>query len=192
MRGKNCDVPESLQLLAEGKVGRLERLARDATRAEIEFSETGHHHSPQIVECEVTIQLRRTIVRGHAQAGDASSALDLAVDKVDHQLAKIKDKRVTRLHGGRRPGPQVVTELPLDEIMQDLEDEPVGDGHTHDEIRIVREKSFDTKPMNPEEAALQMELLGHDFFLFSNSENGNAAVIYRRRDGDLGLIETVG
>jgi putative sigma-54 modulation protein len=58
--------------------------------------------------------------------------------------------------------------------------------------RIVKTKRFTMKPMGPEEAALQMELLGHDFFLFTNAENGHAAVIYRRRDGNLGLIETIG
>jgi putative sigma-54 modulation protein len=58
--------------------------------------------------------------------------------------------------------------------------------------RIVKTKRFTMKPMGPEEAALQMELLGHDFFLFTNAENGHAAVIYRRRDGYLGLIETIG
>ena len=190
VRGKNFDVPRGVRDLTVEKINRVERLAHDAERAEVEFTETGHHHSPPTTACEVTLHLRRSIVRAHAAGSNAASALDVTIDKVEHQLSRLKDKRVTRKHRGRRhngasPGSAALAES-LEELRDPATEEPSDDGGLH----IVREKSFDSKPMSPEEAALQMELLGHDFFLFSNAENGNAAVIYRRRDGDLGLIET--
>lgn len=191
VRGKNCGVPNGVRELAMEKVARAGRLARDAQRAEVEFTETGHHHSPPTTTCEVTVHLRRTIVRAHAAGADAANALDRTIDKVEQQLARIKDKRVTRRHGRHRSdgagsavGLAEMVEAPLPDEL----DEPSDDQALH----IVREKSFDSKPMPPEEAALQMDLLDHDFFLFRNAENGKAAVIYRRRDGNLGLIETTG
>jgi len=187
VRGKNCRVPRGVRESAEEKLARLTRLAPDADRAEVEFSETGQHHSPPTTSCEVTVHLRRGIVRAHAASSDASSALDRTIDKAEHQLAKIKGKRVTRAHGRRDRDNNARVEA-----TSSGRSAPMSEADDQSELHIVREKRFDVKPMSPEEAALQMDLLGHDFFLFSNSENGNAAVLYRRRDGDLGLIETVG
>lgn len=191
VRGKNCKVSRKLRKLATEKVTRVERLARDVDRADVEFSETGHHHSPLTTGCEVTIHLRRDVVRARATAGDAASALDLTIDKVEHQLTKIKDKRVARQHGrqhardrGNGPADELGS-LPLD-------GEAPADDAGSDGARIVREPSPDVKPMSPEEAALQLDVLGLEFLLFTNSESGTAAVIYRRRDGDIGLIEQAG
>jgi ribosomal subunit interface protein len=101
VRAKKCRVPARVRALAEEKVVRVTRLARDAGSAEVEFSETGHHHCPPSTVCEVTVHLRRDVVRAHAAGVDASSALDLTIDKVEHQLARIKEKRVARTHGDR-------------------------------------------------------------------------------------------
>jgi putative sigma-54 modulation protein len=187
VRGRNLDVPAQLRLLAREKVRKISRVTHDATRVEVEFEELRSHRSADYV-CEVTVHLKRHFVKAHASAGDLTAALDLVLDKVQHQVARIKEKRVSRSHPKRRnntpasngPGGD------LDELDEGDSDEP-GDG-----VRIVKTKKFAMKPMGPEEAALQMELLGHDFFLFTNAENGHAAVLYRRRDGNLGLIETAG
>jgi putative sigma-54 modulation protein len=128
-------------------------------------------------------------VKAHACAPEPEAALDLAVDKVGHQVARIKDKRVSRSHPRRRDnadGNGTVDHDALDDgILAWVEEE-------HVDARIVRTKRFTAKPMDPGEAALQLQLLGHDFYLFTNSETGRAAVLYRRHDGDLGLIETSG
>jgi putative sigma-54 modulation protein len=126
-------------------------------------------------------------VKAHAAASEPTTALDLVIDKIEHQVARIKEKRVTRSHAGRRSRGAPGVDAGVADAASDGDDEEerLAD-------RIVKTKRFTMKPMGPEEAALQMELLGHDFFLFTNSENGHAAVIYRRRDGYLGLIETLG
>jgi putative sigma-54 modulation protein len=131
--------------------------------------------------------LKRHFVKAHACAPEPEAALDLAVDKIGHQVARIKDKRVSRAHPRHRNG---VNHNGANgngaEVVGELDDDDVPDA------RIVKTKRFSAKPMDPGEAALQLQLLGHDFYLFTNSETGRAAVLYRRDDGDLGLIETSG
>jgi putative sigma-54 modulation protein len=134
------------------------------------------------------VHLKRNFVKAHAAASEPAAALDLVLDKVEHQVSRIKEKRVSRTHAPRRNrsaagGVDAVT-APDGDIEGDDDNSVVN--------RIVKTKRLTMKPMGPEEAALQMELLGHDFFLFTNAENGHAAVLYRRRDGNLGLIETTG
>jgi putative sigma-54 modulation protein len=111
------------------------------------------------------------------------------LDKVEHQVARIKEKRVARTHAARRGRPAGSDTGGPSVTDGDVDRDDEGLDATS---RIVTTKRLTTKPMGPEEAALQMDLLGHDFFLFTNSENGHAAVLYRRRDGNLGLIETTG
>jgi ribosome hibernation promoting factor len=114
------------------------------------------------------------------------------IDKVEHQVSKIKERRVARSHprhrnSRARNGDNGSGSLPELDLADEVDEESSGP-----DAGIVKTKRFTVKPMGPEEAALQMELLGHDFFLFTNAENGHAAVLYRRRDGALGLIEAVG
>jgi putative sigma-54 modulation protein len=188
VRGKNVDVSPRLRKLAREKLNKISRFTHDATRVEVDFSELRNRRIADNQVCDVIVHLKRNFVKAHAAATDPAAALDLVMDKVEHQVSRIKEKRVTRSHAGRRHrGAGGVDTEPVSESALDGDDE-----ETRLADRIVREKRFTTKPMGPEEAALQMELLGRDFFLFTNSENGHAAVIYRRRDGNLGLIETIG
>jgi len=185
VRGKNCKVSARLKETALEKVGRIERFTHDATRVEVDFSEL---RNPRIADrqlCEVTVHLKRHFVKARAAAPEPEAALDLVVDKVEHQVARIKDKRVTRQHPRRRTAPNG-NGVPAGELVFDDDDD------TDDEARIVKTKRFNAKPMDPEEAKLQMDLLGHDFFLFTNTETGHAALLYRRHDGHFGLIETTG
>ena len=142
------------------------------------------------------MHLSHHLVKGTASAVEHVMALDLALDKVEHQMRRLHERRVRRGNRARRDaridgiangriaadneGIDGFDDLDLDERDDDT-------GPT-----IVKTKQFAVKPMHPEEAALQMELLGHDFFLFRNTESDNAAVLYRRRDGALGLIEVTG
>lgn len=187
VRGKNVDVSPRLRKLAREKLTKISRFTHDAGRVEVDFSELRNRRVAANQVCDVIVHLKRNFVKAHAAASEPAAALDLVIDKVEHQVARIKEKRVTRSHAGRRHrgAPDTLTAAP--ETPSDGED---SDDRLAD--RIVKTKRFTMKPMGPEEAALQMELLGHDFFLFTNAENGHAAVIYRRRDGNLGLIETSG
>ena len=188
VRGKNVDVSPRLRKLARDKLNKISRFTHDAGRVEVDFSELRNRRVADNQVCEVIVHLKRNFVKAHATASEPATALDLVIDKIEHQVARIKEKRVTRSHAGRRSrvAPGVDAGLAYDGASDaDDEEERLVD-------RIVKTKQFTMKPMVPEEAALQMDLLGHDFFLFTNSENGHAAVIYRRRDGNLGLIETIG
>ena len=181
VRGKNRPVPARLKALAQEKVARIARFTHDAGRVEVDFSELKNPRAPERQQCEITVHLKKHFVKGHASSVEPEAALDLAIDKVEHQLARIKERRVARNHVRHGNGHLNGNRVDADD---DLDDD-IGDGP-----RIAKRKRFATKPMDPEEAALQMELLGHAFFLFTNTENGRAALLYRRNDGDLGLIET--
>lgn len=176
VRGKNVEVSDALRAAALERLGRLDRFASGIGRAEVDFSEARNPRVAESQRCEVLVHLKGQLVKSHAAAVEPFAALSLVVEKIEHQMKKLKDKRVSRSHPRRRAtddGPEIV-------------EEEAGDA------RVVKTKSFALKPMSLDEAALQMELLGHDFFLFTSSESGRAAVIYRRHDGDLGLIEAAG
>ena len=190
VRGKNRPVSNRLDAVAREKVARIAKFTHDAGRVEVEFSELRNRRVSDNQVCEVIVHLKRNFVKAHAAASEPAAALDLVLHKVEHQLARIKEKRVTRTHAPRRSGAASgdADVLSVPDASIDVDDDD-DDGIVN---RIVKRKRLTMKPMGPEEAALQMELLGHDFFLFTNAENGHAAVLYRRRDGNLGLIETTG
>jgi len=191
--GRKVEVSSAVRDAVEEKVGRLGRFLDGMERADVLFTE---ERNPRISEkevCEVTLYGHGHVVRARAAAGEAIAALDLVVGKLTHRLEKLKGKLVGRSHPRRHgsadhltvPG-ELVDASDADASYDDGSDE---DSDGHGGLRIVRSKQFAIKPMTPEEAALQMELLGHDFFLFTNADTGGAAVVYRRNDGDVGLIE---
>jgi putative sigma-54 modulation protein len=191
IRSRNVEVSDALRNTVEEKVTRLTRFLDGMERADVMFSE---ERNPRISEkevCEVTMHGHGHIVRAKAAASDTFAAVDRVVDKLEHRMEKLKGKLIGRSHP-RRHGS---VEFPRKSAAV-TEEEPEDDGFD-DELdgarliqgRIVKTKQFAIKPMTPEEAALQMELLGHDFFFFTNAETGKAAVVYRRADGDIGLID---
>jgi putative sigma-54 modulation protein len=190
VRGKNRTVPTRLETITREKIAKIARFTHDAGRVEVDFSEVHTARLDGRQLCEITVHLKRRFLKAHSSAAEPEAALDGAIDKVDHQVARLKDKRVTRSHPRRSRTATGNGSAPLptgeaDDDARDLD----GDG---DPVpRIVKTKQFDAKPMDPEEAALQMELLGHAFFLFTNTETGHAALLYRRNDGNLGLIQTI-
>ena len=184
VRGKNRPVSSRLDEAAREKVSRIAKFTHDAGRVEVDFAEQQHRRVAESQLCEITVHLKKHFVKAHACASEPEAALDLAVDKIGHQVARIKEKRVSRSHPRKRNGTN--SDGNGSEADGELEDDDDSDA------RIVRTKQFTAKPMDPGEAALQLQLLGHDFYLFTNSETGQAAVLYRRHDGDLGLIETTG
>jgi putative sigma-54 modulation protein len=184
VRGKNRPVSSRLDAAAREKVARIAKFTHDAGRVEVDFAEQHHRRLAESQLCEITVHLKRHFVKAHACAPEPEAALDLALDKVEHQVSRIKDKRVSRAHPRRRTSATTNGDDIADFFVDDLDDSS--------DARIVKTKQFSAKPMDPEEAALQMELLGHDFFLFTNTDTGRAAVLYSRHDGDLGMNETEG
>ena len=199
VRGKNVKVPQALQQTTKEKLAKFERFSLKLTRIEVDYSEIRNPRVSDKELCEVTVHLKGHFVKAHASASDQAAALDLVMDKVDHQLTRLKEKKVGRSHPRRR---RLASPPPLEDWEEDEGVLPAVDGDGAEltvpgpngggHARIVRTKQFEAKPMALDEAALQMDLLGHDFYLFTNAETGRASVLYRRRDGHLGLIEAVG
>ena len=183
IRGKNMKVSESLRIAAQEHLAKLDRYANGFARAEVDFSEERNPRIAENQKCEVLVHVKGHLLKAHASATEPFAALYAVCDKVEHQVKRLKDKRVARSHP-RRIRTQRVEMPPLEDDDEDQQESPTA--------RIVKTKEFTIKPMTAEEAVLQMDLLGHDFFLFTSSETGRAAVIYRRNDGNFGLIETAG
>jgi putative sigma-54 modulation protein len=177
VHGKRMSVGEELRLLAEEKIARSTRVFEDLGPVDVEF--TDEQNPRQVAErcrVEITSKAAGQLVRVEAAGFDHRSALDLAGDKLERQLSKLKGRLVER---HRR-----AADKHLNETFVGVEET----GGATDQ-RIERVKRFIVKPMTPEEAALQMELLGHSFYLFLNAETERYGVLYRRRNGSLGLIE---
>ncbi len=179
---RHTEVSEALRQAAVEKIGRLSRFLEGMDHAEVHFDE---ERNPRIADrevCEVTLEGHGHVVRCKVAAPDGFAAVDKAVAKLEHQLHKLKTKlKKPRQVAARGNGAVAVADL--------VDDEEEADDTGP---RIVRSKSHDIKPMSPVEAALQLDLLGHDFYLFTNADTGMAAVLYRRADGDLGLIDQAG
>ena len=183
IRSRKLRITKALRATVEEKVGRLDRYLEGMERAEVWFAE---EQNPRIAEkeiCEVTVHGHGHIVRAKATAGDPLAAVDRVVDKLEHRIEKLKGKLVGRSHPRRTNHNGAVPDVD-DDGADDADAAPMEPG-----ARIVKTKQFDIKPMTPEEAALQMDLLGHDFFFFTNAETDRAAVVYRRADANIGLID---
>jgi putative sigma-54 modulation protein len=171
-------VTPRLEEVTREKIGRLEKFLDGMDRAEVHFSE---EPNPRLADrkevCEVSMQGHGHAVRCKVAAPDPFTALDRAVAKLEQQLHKLKTKLNRRHHGGVKAAARNGrTEAPTGEV--DVADE-----------QVVKVKRFVLTPMAPSDAALQMDLLGHAFFYFANAETGRPAVLYRRDDGTVGLIE---
>jgi putative sigma-54 modulation protein len=193
VNARHAEISQALRAATVKKVAHLERFASDVRLVEVEFSDMESRRSADAHTCEILIHLKGQLVKGVASAAEQPVALDLAIEKVTHQMRRLHERRSVGRHGG--PHRESVRAAVRSAANVDASElavlEPSGsDGD--DDFLIVRKKQFETKPMNTDEAALQMELLGHDFFLFTSMESGRASVVYRRRDGRLGLIEATG
>jgi len=172
---RGVTVPASLKELAERKLRKLERLLRKIDTVDITCS---HERQWQVVE--VIINANGLLVRGEDRAADLRSALENLVDKLERRIKKSRSKLVQRY----REAPETreawaeLLARPVTEEQPEVEGAPV-----------VRSKRFALKPMTAEEAVEEMELLGHDFFVFTNAETNQVNVLYRRREGNYGLIE---
>ena len=168
--GKNIEVTPGLKDSVTSKLGKLERYFTPDTEIIVTLSVERDRQ-----KIEVTIPVKGDIIRSEQTSTDMYVSIDLVEEVIERQLRKYKNKLIAR----HQEGGTFKQEF--------FEEEPAID--SNDEIQIVRTKKFGIKPMFPEDACVQMELLGHDFFVFSNAETEEVNVVYKRKNGTFGLIE---
>lgn len=183
IKGKNMEVNDRLREFVEGKISKLSRVLPSIAEAEVEFSTEKTKSANSQFIAQVTLKTNGQIIRAENSAADTYSALDVVLDKLDRQITRYKTRRTFNKGGGEgriaAAKGMVETEPAVDE--DEEEDEYQG--------RLVRIKRFPIKPMDVEEALEQMELLGHTFYVFYNSQTHGVSVVYKRNDGDFGLLE---
>jgi putative sigma-54 modulation protein len=172
---KKVDVPGAIHFYAEKKVGKLDRFFKEDATAAITFSV----EKERLNKVEITIRANGTIFRVSESTSDMHASIDAAVTTLERQIRKNKTRLEKRLRQGA-----FERAVEVEEVSSFAPDEP-----EEGEYNVVRTKTFPIKPMTKDEAILQMNLLGHSFFAFKDEEAGDAfAVVYRRNDGDYGLI----
>ncbi|GGH88872.1 putative sigma-54 modulation protein [Pullulanibacillus pueri] len=181
IRGENLTVTTSLRQYAERKISKLERYFDSEIHSDVHIN-LHVHNNEQVIE--VTIPMQEMLLRAEEAHSDLYAAIDLVVEKLERQIRKYKTKvnRKNRQMSGTKRMAQYAFQGNTAAIM-DVDDEEESS------FDIVRTKRFNLKPMDAEEAILQMDMLGHNFFVFSNSETGLTNVVYKRKDGKYGLIE---
>jgi len=181
IKGKNVEITDWLRQYVEKKVNRLDRYLPDIQEARVELSVQQTRSSQDRQVAQLTVRSNGVILRAEERTDDMFAAIDAVVDKMHRQIARYKGKRIDRWQGQRptRSEPELP---PLGvEALEELAEEQAR--------RIVRVKRFVVSPMDEGEAIEQMELLGHDFFVFFNPNSGKMSVLYRRKDGNYGLLE---
>lgn len=168
--GKNIDVTPGLRSAVEEKIGKLEKFFTQETEVHVTLSVEKDRQ-----KIEVTIPVKGTIIRSEHVSNDMYVSIDLVEEIIERQMKKYKRKIIERNQG--QGGGNLKTAFTETEIEDD------------EEIKIVRSKRFGIKPMFPEDACIEMELLGHDFFVFRNAQTGEVNVVYRRKGSTYGLIE---
>ncbi len=184
--GKNIDVTPSLKEHAEEKVRKLDKYFNgEPMEVQISMEVERERH---IVE--VTAYVKGLILRGEEATGDMYASIDGVVDKLERQLKKYKTKIHDRYIERKQEFKEEYKEERKEQILNNKPKEEEIETDVF-EPKIVRTKRFAMKPMNVEEACMQMDLLGHDFFVFYNGETEETNVVYKRRDGNYGLIEPI-
>ena len=166
--GKNLDITEGLRSAIEEKIGKLERYFTDTTEVHVTLSTEKNRQ-----KIEITIPLKGSIIRAEEVSSDMYVSIDLVEEVIERQLRKYKNKLIDKEQNAAHLSQSFIE-------ADDYEDE---------DIQIIRSKKFAMKPMDPEEACVQMELIGHNFFVFRNSETDEVNVVYKRKGNTYGLIE---
>lgn len=167
--GKNIEVTEGLRAAVEDKIGKLEKYFTPETEVHVTLSVEKDRQ-----KIEVTIPVKGNIIRSEQVSNDMYVSIDLVEEIIERQLKKYKNKLVDQKQGN---GHYFKKEFVEKEFLEE------------DEVKIIRTKKFDIKPMYPEDACVQMELLGHSFFVFCNAETDQVNVVYKRKGNTYGLIE---
>ena len=182
LSAKRTDLTARLEQYATEKVERLDRFVDGLDRSEVHFVEESNPRIANRVLCEITVEGHGHHVRAKHTAPDAFAAVDGTVDKLERQLRKLKTRLIRRWHASGDNQLLVDAGIPAEDAEVDA---PVAP-------KIVKSKKFHVASMTAEEAVLELELVNHDFYFFHNSETMRAAIVYRRHDGDFGLIDEAG
>lgn len=166
--GRNIDVTEGLKSAIYDKIGKLERYFTEDTEVHVTLSVEKERQ-----KIEITIPVKGSIIRSEQTSNDMYVSIDLVEEIIERQLKKYKNKIVDRQ--------QAAANFTKEYIEKDYEDD--------EEVKIIRTKRFGIKPMYPEDACIQMDLLGHNFFVFLNAETEEVNVVYKRKGNTYGLIE---
>ncbi|WP_027108853.1 ribosome hibernation-promoting factor, HPF/YfiA family [Lacticigenium naphthae] len=179
IRGENIEVTQAIREYVEKKVGKIEKYFHDVPEANAHVNLKTY--SDKTAKVEVTVPLPYIVLRAEETSPDLYGSVDLVVDKLERQMRKYKTKinRKARTTG--------LVEQPTYEF-DNLGDE--AEGEEDFDAAIVRTKRLSLKPMGADEAVLQMDMLGHNFFIFEDAETNGTSIVYKRKDGKYGLIET--
>ena len=167
--GRNINVTDGLRHMIDKKLGKLDKFFKPETVCNVTLST-----QKDLQKIEVTIPVKGTVIRAEEASADMYQSIDLVEDVIERQIRKYRTKLIDR-----KQNVQLFADTFVEE--EEEQDEP--------EIQILRTKQFDLKPMTPEEACLQMELIGHTFFVFQNGDSGQVNVVYKRKGNTYGLIE---
>jgi putative sigma-54 modulation protein len=170
VKGKNVEVSDSIRTYAENKLRKLERQLSPPTVVELELTVERNPSISQNQVAEATIWTKGPVLRAREASSDMKASIDQLTEKLARQVKRYREKRRQEPRRGEHP-------------------EPVFEAPDESEPLIVKTKQFPVKPMSADEAVLQLELVGHDFFVFQNAESGDVNVVYRRKDATFGLIE---
>lgn len=179
VQGKGIEVTEHVHDYVEKKLGKLDRYLSTISEIRVELSTHRTRSAEDRQVAQVTVRTNRAILRAEERTNDIFTSIDMVMDKIRRQIDRYKTKRRSK---SRNAAASMEVE-PVVETAPMEEEEGVEQG------QIVRVKRFSVTPMTPEEAIEQMELLGHDFFVFYNMNEGAINVLYRRRDGNYGLLQ---
>ena len=212
IHSKHLTIRDNLREYAEEKIGKLHQIYQEITSADIAFTRRSKNNGEDKYKVEVTLHCNGAIVRAEEDSTSPFAVVDFVTEKLERQLKRFKGKLYHNLSrdakrlaankhriGDLEPEPMLGTSPNghANGLLQGNHEEPVvvedademEQAHDDGLPFIVRSKSFAVKPMTPSEAALQMELLGHDFHVFYNPDASMISVVYKRRDGNYGLIE---
>ncbi|GAA2816878.1 ribosome hibernation-promoting factor, HPF/YfiA family [Saccharopolyspora taberi] len=212
VKGRNVEVPDHYRQHVDEKLTRLERYSKKTIRADVElFHERNPRQAKNCQRVEITLKGKGTPVRAEAAAGDFYAALDAATSKLENRLRRMHDRR--KVHYGQHnptsvaqataamadrtvvtgpvAGRTALLEAPREEGTEyaaEVPEQRWSSDNGHEPGRIVREKEHAAEPMTVDQALYEMELVGHDFYLFSDADSGMASVVYRRKGFDYGVI----
>lgn len=173
IKGKNVEVTDALREHANQKVAKIDKLQLGFKEIEVKLGLEKNRSIQENQTAELTLYGNGPLIRVTERDRDMYVAIDKAVAKLQRRIKKYHGKQIDRTQAQESA----------------LRGKPIPEETREEQPTIVKTKTVDLKPMNPEEAALQMEMLGHDFFVFTNADTDNASVVYRRKDGNYGLID---
>lgn len=181
IHGENLTITDAIRNYIEEKIGKLERYFNNVPNATAHVKVETYQNST--TKIEVTIPLKNVTLRAEEHHDDLYAGIDLINSKLERQVRKYKT-RVNRKNR-KNDEQEAFASLPEEKEAENLQNDD-----NDSEIEIIRSKNFSLKPMDSEEAVLQMDLLGHDFFIFTDRETDGTSIVYKRKDGKYGLIET--